>query len=586
MSGASRLNTIALSGLLAAVACWVTVAPSTASAAVGLPSGFRDDAVLSELIEPTALAFAPDGSKVFVAQKTGKIFVYAGTEDDTPTLFADLRTEVYDASDRGLLGLAVDPAFPARPYVYALYAYDHLLGEQGAAPKWGKPADSGDECPKPASEVDVDECPVSGRLTRLTVAAGGLGDHALANGNGEAEELVLVEDWCQQYSSHSVGDLDFGPDGALYASAGEGAGFYDPDYGQFGWPQENQCGDPPSPAGTALSPPSAEGGALRAQDARTLADPTGLDGAVIRIDPDSGAGLPGNPMFASLDANARRIVGFGFRNPFRFAIDANRNELYVANVGWNSYEEIDRFAATPSTAYNSGWPCYEGPEPNPTYEGVGLGICQSLYIDSGPGAADPPFFVYRHGQAVVPGDECSPVFGSAVSGLALYPGGAFPPVYDGALFFADPVRGCIYAMLPGGDGRPDPATTTVFLTEEAGLFPGVDLKVGPDGNLYYVKLFGDTGKGTIHRVSFDPHAPVARLSASPQWGERRSASSSTQAPPLTPMTTRSTSGGTSTATATSRPLRGRRSIKPFPAARTSKSGLRSVTVPAARASPG
>jgi hypothetical protein len=38
-------------------------------------------------------------------------------------------------------------------------------------------------------------------------------------------EQVLVEDWCQQYPSHSVGSLAFGPDGALYASAGDGASF-------------------------------------------------------------------------------------------------------------------------------------------------------------------------------------------------------------------------------------------------------------------------------------------------------------------------------------------------------------------------
>ena len=40
-------------------------------------------------------------------------------------------------------------------------------------------------------------------------------------------EDVLVEDWCQQFSSHSIGDLQFGPEGALYASGGEGASFSD-----------------------------------------------------------------------------------------------------------------------------------------------------------------------------------------------------------------------------------------------------------------------------------------------------------------------------------------------------------------------
>ena len=56
---------------------------------------------------------------------------------------------------------------------------------------------------------------VSGRLSRLT-----------ATGNQmTGSEQVLIEDWCQQYPSHSIGDLAFGADGALYASGGDGASF-------------------------------------------------------------------------------------------------------------------------------------------------------------------------------------------------------------------------------------------------------------------------------------------------------------------------------------------------------------------------
>jgi glucose/arabinose dehydrogenase len=496
--------------LPALAACAALAALGAASAAaVTLPSGFRDDLVFADLQEPTTLRFSPDG-RVFVAEKAGKVLVYDSLADPTPTVFADLRSEVYDNGDRGLLGLALDPGFPARPYVYALYTYDHLLGEAGQAPKWGESDHSGDECPKPES-ADVDACPVSGRLVRLTAE----GD-AAAEAGGEIEEDVLVEGWCQQFSSHSIGDLQFDSSGALYVSGGDGASFGAADYGQFGWPQQNQCGDPPGVVGQALFPPAAEGGALRAQDARTPADPTGLDGAVIRIDPATGEGLPDNPMYLSPDPNARRIVAYGFRNPFRFTIDPRRGEIYAGNVGWNTYEEIDRFPTAPATAYNSGWPCYEGPGPTPNYQALGLDLCQGLYAD--PGAASPPFFVYKHERSVVPEDSCPAAdLGSAVSGMSFYEGGPFPAAYDGAFFFADPVRSCIFVMFPGDDGRPDPTTTKLFMME-GGLYAGIDLEAGPEGDLYYPQLFADGEEGSIHRISYDPDAPVARLSADPRWG--------------------------------------------------------------------
>jgi len=486
----------------------LALAATAATAAPELPSGFRESTVLSEIPEPTAMRFAPDG-RIFVATKSGEILVYGDLNDTSPEVFADLRTEVYDNGDRGLLGLALDPAFESNHYVYALYTYDHLLGEATAAPRWGTPNTSGDPCPKPG-DADVDACPVSGRLVRLTAN----GNHAEPSAGAPAEK-VLLEDWCQQFSSHSIGDLQFGPEGALYASGGDGASFNNADYGQFGWPQKNMCGDPPGAVGQALSPPGAEGGALRSQDLRTPADPTTLDGTVVRIDPETGAAWHENPLFGEGDPNAERIVAYGFRNPFRFTIDPASSEIYVGNVGWDTYEEIDRVPAVGDLPlFNSGWPCYEGPGPNPIYAGLELNLCQSLYAE--PDATALPLFYYKHYENVVPEEACNSGTGSALAGLAFYPGGPFPDSYDGALFFADPVRGCIWVMPPDAEGHPDPLETTTFMAS-GGLYPGVDLEVGPEGDLYYVKLFGSTEEGTIHRISYDPDAPVARLSADKLW---------------------------------------------------------------------
>ena len=65
---------------------------------------------------------------------------------------------------------------------------------------------------------------VSGRLSRFTVSGSTI----------SGPEQVLIEDWCQQFPSHSIGSLAFGADGALYVSGGDGASFGVVDQGQLG----------------------------------------------------------------------------------------------------------------------------------------------------------------------------------------------------------------------------------------------------------------------------------------------------------------------------------------------------------------
>jgi glucose/arabinose dehydrogenase len=484
---------------------------ASAAAEPALPEGFQDSVAISNLEQPTNFRFAPDG-RVFVAEKPGKILVFENIEDTTPEVFADLRTDVYDSGDRGLLGLALDPDFPTKPYVYALYTYDHILGDPSPAPKWGKAKTTGDPCP---DLNGGDACLVSGRLVRLKA----IGNHA-EEASGEPVQKLLAEDWCQQFSSHSIGDLQFGPEGALYASGGDGASFTSADYGQLG-DEPNPCGDPPSPAGTALSPPTAEGGSLRSQSNKVLG------GKIIRVDPETGEGWPGNPLLGhevstgAAAKNEGRIIAKGFRNPFRFAFDSVHGELYTDNVGSSEIEELDRFAAPPSSLFNSGWPCYEGPERQFQFRGLGLNVCDALYEaeDNGGEPTASPFFYYSHGQSVVPDDECPIEFGSALGGISFYEGSEFPAAYKGALFFTDAVRGCVWVMFPGADGKPDPATTMRFMRESR-IYPAVDIEEGPEGKLYYADLSGDEAgaPGAIHRISYSPGAPKARLEANPPYG--------------------------------------------------------------------
>jgi glucose/arabinose dehydrogenase len=429
----------------------------------------------------TALRFAPDGH-VFVAGKSGEVYEFDGPDDRTPTVFADLRKEVFDGWDRGLLGLAIDPRYDSgRPYIYVSYTYDKDPGDP-ATPRWS------DSCPTPPGPTE-DGCTASGRISRLAP---------------DGSETVLVEDFCDQSPSHSMGALQFGPDGALYAGAGDGASYDSVDYGQSGQPR-NPCGDPPGGRETALAPPTAEGGALRAQSfGRPPGEPASLDGTIERIDPDTGAARPDNPAAGSADPNRRRIVAYGFRNPFRFAFRPGTPELWVGDVGYAAWEEIDRVPDV-TRVRNYGWPCYEGGVHQDGYEAAGLKTCTDLY-----GHADTvaPVFTYAHKDPL--GAEC-PAGSSSISGMAFYDAAAFPAAYRGALFFADYSRGCIWTMLPGADGAPDPKTVQVFASGAAGP---VDLEVGPDGALYYADVFD----GEIRRIAPVGGAPTARIDADPDFG--------------------------------------------------------------------
>src|SRR5215207_8127544 len=449
-----------------------------------LPPGFTQTTVFSGLTIPVAARFSPDG-RVFVAEKRGLIKVFSSLSDTTPDVFADLRSKVYDYGDRGLLGMALDPNFPTKGSIYVLYTHDAPIG--GTAPTFN------DDCANPLAT-----CVASARLSRL---------------GPDGSEQVLIEDWCQQYHSHSIGSLNFGPDGALYVSAGDGASWNFVDYGQGGSPT-NACGDPPGAVGTTPSPPSAEGGALRSQDLRTPSDPTTLDGAILSNDTATGAGMPGNPFAASSDPNARRIVAYGARNPFRMTFRPGTSELWIGDVGWNSWEEIDRLVAPADASVdNLGWPCYEGQGRQPGYDAANLTICENLYGQ--PNAVTPPFFTYKHDTGLIPADAC-PIGGSSVAGLAFqfYTGGPYPPEYDGALFFADYSRNCIWVMKRDGGVLPSPSNIDRFVR---GASNPVDLQIGPGGDLFYVDLAGTVRR--IRYVATGNLPPRAVATANPTSGD-------------------------------------------------------------------
>jgi PKD repeat protein/glucose/arabinose dehydrogenase len=518
--------------LLASLLLLALVALPRSAAAEVLAPGLEDHQVVAGVDKATIARFAPDG-EVFVAAQDGRVVVFPNVTSTVSTQVLNLGVggteEVVNEDDRGLLGMAVDPAYPSKPYVYLLFTYNAPPGQ--LAPFWKPEVISTSPfetiaCPTPPGP-EVDGCTVTGRLVRITIDQT---THAMVPGS---ETALIKDDWCQQFTSHSVGDLQFGPEGALYVSAGAGGDWKQADYGQLGGTEpntptpENPCEDPiegtPGAGQPGLNqnqptpehPTKAEGGMLRSQSFRRSTDqPATLDGTIARVDPATGEPLPDNPNISSSDLDRRRIVAYGLRQPFRFVFrPEHEHEIWLGDVGQNTWEEIDRAENILSaTSPNFGWPCFEGKEPEPDSYGhffTESNLCKTA------GPVQEPVYAYKHTESVVPSDGCpvnAETVGSAITAIGFQYGGPYRATYEHALFFGDYARDCMWAMLPNSTtGLPDPTKIQlVFRAERSEVNPGspVDLEVGPEKNLYYV----NRDFGELRRLS-DSEYPTAVVTA-------------------------------------------------------------------------
>jgi len=194
---------------------------------------------------------------------------------------------------------------------------------------------------------------------------------------------------------------------------GDGGGYNSVDYGQL--TVNNKCEDP-----------RFEGGALRAQDFETPDDPLSPNGSILRLDPDTGLAAAGNPI------NKNRHIAYGLRNPFRFTIRPNTKELWIGDVGWATWEEINVLHQTGSLPLtNFQWPCYEGEFITEQYHLANLPICERMYADRSFVKAftrpTKPFFTYKHFAPVLPWDPCR-ADNTAIAGI-VFLGEGFGPEY-------------------------------------------------------------------------------------------------------------------------------------------------------------
>ena len=282
----------------------LTIPAGPARAAVSLPLGFVDQLVAS-VSTPTAFAFTPDG-RMLVTQQPGTVRVVKdGALLGTAAL--DLTSKTCSNSERGLLGVAVDPAFASNHYVYLYYTYK----------KFGS-------CPTKQANDPVN------RVSRFVLPA--------SNVINPLTETVLIDNMMTWAGNHNAGNVGFGKDGYLYASVGDGGCDYAGD---------SSCGG--------------------SNDASR--DQNVLLGKILRITRDGGI-PPDNPFQGVLSARCastgstvkggqcKETYAWGLRNPFRFAFDPNAagTKLHINDVGQNTWEEVDLGQA----GADYGWNVREG----------------------------------------------------------------------------------------------------------------------------------------------------------------------------------------------------------------------------------
>ena len=406
---------------------------------------------------PTAIDWLPNNN-LLIAEKGGTVqIVENGRKLDTP--FIDLSDRVNEL--RGLLGIAVHPDFSNNPYVYLAYAYDPPdtfaftgnAGPDGAGNRASRltrvtaDARTNYRTAVPDSEVVLlgknstweNFNPFVNSTTDLDEAPAGI----LPDGSNLQDFLAADSE------SHTIGDIRFGTDGALYVSNGDGTSY-------------NQL------------------------DERTLRvqDIDNLSGKILRIDPITGEGLTDNPFYnGNRNANRSKVYQYGLRNPFRFAVDSQTNQPVIGDVGWTNWEEIN--IAGPGA--NFGWPYYEGGNGSSlrTTEYQDLPAAQDFYRRSPNGNPNvtSAFLGLNHADdnidAVIMGD--------------VYRADAYPEQYKGDIFYNHLGQGTVRNISRDSSGN-----ITNVETFATGATLVVQIKTGPNGELHFVDLDdGAVGKWTF-----------------------------------------------------------------------------------------
>lgn len=422
--------------------------------------------VVSGLITPISMAFLGSNDFLILEKNTGKVKrVVNGSVQSTV-----LDLPVNSASERGLLGIALHPAYPSAPFVY-LYWTESSTG---------------------ADSTNLAEVPLLGnRVDRFRWQNGTLVFdknliklHAFQHDAGQSLR-----------GNHNGGVLRFGHDMKLYIIIG--------DNGRRGFLQNNQMGPVPDD-----------------QFGGPLPDNAHLTGVVLRLN-DDGSTPKDNPFFAAgaamggeVGANIQKIFAYGVRNSFGLAFDPFSGDLWNEENGDDSFDEINRI----EPGHNGGWVQIMGPVTRiAQYKSIELtlngGNLQQLRWPPSNIADTPQEALSR--LYVLPGSHyADPLFSwkyaVAPAAIGFLNSRALGPQYSGDLFV-----GAATPLLAGGylfrfqltgnrrkigtddprleDGVADNTAKFDITESESLLFGsnfgiGTDIQTGPNGNLFVVSL--------------------------------------------------------------------------------------------------
>jgi glucose/arabinose dehydrogenase len=358
-TGLSRFR-IAILAIAAAVALTVSLSASPDRAhatTIGLQQ------VAMGLSGPIGIVNAADGSdRLFIIEQSGRIRVITSGGTLLPTPFLDVSSIVKTSTEEGLLGLAFHPDYETNGLFYVDYV--NLAGD-----------------------IVIARYQVSG------------GDPNVADAGSAFPMLTISHPF---FGNHNGGQLQFGPDGYLYISVGDGGG-----------------------------------GGDTANNAQNLEV---LLGKILRLDVDSASpyGIPpDNPLVgvAGLD----EIWAYGLRNPWRFTFDRLTGDIFIGDVGQNNIEEIDFQPAGSTALRNYGWRLMEG------------STCFNPPSMCNPGGLILPILEYDHS------------FGCSVTGGYRYRGAS--PLLAGTYLYADYCSGRVWgATLSGTWSTTELLDTTYFIS--------------------------------------------------------------------------------------------------------------------------